>query len=215
VCTLSLGILYGLAKMLEDKNKSLFLLFIALSIIPLLLSNFVRMLVFVFPIMILALSKAFNSAFKIGEVDKRLSKLNIILLVLILAGLVSAPFAYGFVYSKIVGKYLPFYQKANELLPKDAVVCNMFDDQFFNNVDRKMAPAGMIPEKRVTFPCATDPSNQTVCFKDHNVDYVCCTSLRTLVLGGELQKFCEKTMMEKKLDIEYNGEGVWGRCWKI
>lgn len=215
-CALSLGILYGLAKMLEDKNKSLFLLFIALSIIPLLLSNFVRMLAFVFPIVILALSNAFSRVLKPEAADKCANKFNAILLVIIFAGLVSAPFAYGFVYSKIVGKYTPFYRMANEMLPKDAVVCNMFDDQFFNNVDRKMAPAGMIPEERVTFPCATDPSNQSVCFKKHKASYVCCTSLRTIVLGGELQKFCEKTMMEKKPDIEYNGgEGIWGRCWAI
>lgn len=204
--------LYGLYKLLRrDPNKSFFLLIILLSLIPLLLSNFVRMFVFVFPVIILGFSKV------LAELN---FKLKWVVFSIAFAGLVSPTFAYAFVYNHIVGMYTPFYNMVNEVLPKDAVVCNMMDDVLFNNVNRTVVSVGAIPEYRVTLKCLGDalgnPSETSGCFKKFGVDYVCCTSLRTENIGGMVKEFCDtQEMQDKNPAVEYSSNSVWGRCWKI
>jgi len=239
ILALTLMALYGLFKLLkEDANRSLFLLFILFSLVPLLLSNFVRMLVFVFPIIILGLSRFLSSfrfklkitgvfiniSMRFSSLAARLNELfslsKRVALVLVVLGLVSPCFAYAFVYAGIVDKYAPFYAEVNAELPKDAVVCNMMDDVFFSNVDRKIVSITTLSnmEGRVKLGCLegalAGSSDSSGCFREEGVEYVCCSSLRTGNIGGPVAETCAQ-LAESKAVVDYASDGVWGGCWRI
>ena len=197
---------YGMYALLRsDRNRSLFVALLLLSLIPLLLSNFIRMLVFVFPIFILGLATGLS---------RLKSNARWLFLALGITALLASTFAYAFVYHSIVDKYTPFYAKANAELPKDAVVCNMMDDVFFDRVDRTVISVGSIPGYRVTWKCLQEAADKSECFREMDVNYVCCTSLRTGNIGGILAETCDELSHTEPL-IAYERQGVWGRCWNI
>lgn len=216
VIALSVMTLIGLARLLgRDKNRDVLLLFLAFSALPLLLSSFVRMLAFAFPVFILGLA-CFMSETNLNRFFA--GALKAVALAGFVVILLSPTFAYAFIYGRIIERYVPFYSMANELLPKDAVVCNMMDDVFFDNVERRIVSVGSTPEYRVTQKCIgeylTDSSGSAGCFSKLGVNYACCTSLRTPYIGGPVKDFCD-AMRHKQAAFDYDSGGAWGGCWEI
>ena len=196
---------YGTYALLRsDRNRSLFIALLALSLVPLLLSNFIRMLMFAFPVFILGLATG---------LERLTPKVRRVFLPLGILALLAPTFAYAAVYHNIVGNYAPFYEEVNAQLPKDAVVCNMMDDVFFDRVDRTIVSIGTAGP-RVSLECLSGGGDQMECFRKFGITHTCCTSLRAVNIGGVLKTACDELGQEGPV-IAYEEQGVWGRCWSV
>ncbi|MDD5111501.1 MAG: hypothetical protein PHG85_03060 [Candidatus Altiarchaeota archaeon] len=201
--------LLGLSRLLgNDRFRGLFLVVLALSIVPLLLSNFVRMLFFAFPVLILG----FVFGLERLSALKSLPKLAVVIIVLLAVAMPS--FAYAVIYQNMVAQYAPFYSMVNAQLPADAVVLTVMDDQTFREVDRTVVSIGTVKEFRPTLACLMDSAGRPACLQKFGVTHVCCTSLRVPNIGGPVLDICNDLSRNPPV-IEYSSGSVWGRCWGV
>jgi hypothetical protein len=123
-------------------------------------------------------------------------------------GLMGGSYAYAYTYRNIRDPYLPFFDEMRQRIAGGANVVMPFNIQdcvyFSQRKCLRIGNTGGIPT----------PTKDTLdsIITDYGVEYVCCSSLNIQALSDSDRLICQR-FEGKRPYIDYEAQGVWGKCW--
>ena len=182
-------------------GSSLWIITFIICLIPFSGNGLARMFTAFTPFIIIALAKGYESL--------RFSGKNVLAIILAIA-LISGPVGYGMGYNSYRQKYTPIFDAIRlGTEPAETIVMPFNIGDCIYQTKRKCLRIGSIGG-------IPNPSEGKVrdILKQGGVDKVCCTSLSVGEMSATDKLICNG-FMNKTPIIDFNKNGVWGKCWNI
>jgi hypothetical protein len=194
--------LWGLYRMGGEGNIRFAAIVLVVSLAPFILNNLSRMFVSFIPFAVIACAKGLQGIKIRGKH---------IILVFVLLILTGGSYGYSYAYRGIRDSYLPFFERMRDGIPDDARVVMPFNIQdcvyYTGRHCLRVGSTGGIS----TAPREYRPDNIDGILAEHDVSYVCCSSLNWDALSEGDRFLCSH--FKNTPTIEYTDGGLWGRCW--
>jgi hypothetical protein len=182
--------------------------------------DFLPLISFLFSFCIIAFLPAarttvFCIPFAIIAAAKGLSNFSIrqktVLFIISFFAFTGVTISYAFVYNQVMSKYIPFYHLMEENLPSDARIVMPYTLQhciYYTSkecVRDRNFPGGVPPEI-----VQSNPADLEI----FNITHFCCDSLWWDARNPKIRNACQM-LADDNLVLDYEKDGVWGKCWLL
>ncbi|MFC2163228.1 ArnT family glycosyltransferase [Candidatus Altiarchaeota archaeon] len=190
----------GFIHMRKDGRMGFMLLVLLACLVPFMMNNLARMFISFSPFIIIAIASGYQ------RIDNRFKTIALAVGLMLLT---IGSYGYSYTYRQINSGYQPFFQKIRDQVGLEKVIMPFNIQDCIYHTGRhcvRIGSTGGIPKINV--------ENIDEIIRDHDIGYVCCSSMHWDAVPEDEKSICERYGQEKAT-INYVNQDVWGRCWDV